>query len=221
MPVLEFAPRVKATILCRLKNRRLGCIRWIPRFRDESGGSRGWAREHSDFQERRGTRDTLLALSKDSNIRDRNTAGGFARGTRDECLRKRYMDTGFACISVPLPCLYDGGRRRLRERPDADGRGREEGGEKHLLRTSVNTRCSVYFRTTSPVSYYIRIANPRSLSRHAACHALLYRPPQQTRWRHFSTRQSRVRYLPQKVLILENYRLIDVLSCEILCNKSE
>lgn len=67
---------------------------------------------------------------------------------------------GFACISVPFPTSRLGGQRKLREWQS--GGGAEGGGgggdEKHLLRTSVNTRCSVYFRTMSPVSYCIRIA---------------------------------------------------------------
>lgn len=145
-------------------------------------GSRGTVRQirkRSDFQESPGPspRCTRLPPFKDSNIRDRSTAGGFARGTREtSSLRKRYVD-GPRLHFCLLPYLSDGGRRRLPERQERPG-GR---GEKHLLRTSVNTRCSVYFRTTLPVSYYIRIADsppppppvsPRSLLRHADCPSL-------------------------------------------------
>jgi len=50
-----------------------------------------------------------------------------------------------------LPPLPPSFQHRAEEAVASAGRG--GGGEKHLLRTSVNTRCSVYFRTTSPVSH--------------------------------------------------------------------
>lgn len=101
---------------------------------------------------------TTRARSKDSSIRNRNTVGGFARGTRDECLRKRYVDGLCLHISVPFPISPTKGGGGCGS--GTSGRRRRGGDEKHLLRTSVNTRCSVYFRATSPVSYYIRIADP-------------------------------------------------------------
>lgn len=89
--------------------------------------------------------------------------------------------------------------RRYRGSVEAAGAAGGEGGggdEKHLLRTSVNTRCSVYFRTTSPVSYYIRIADlfivtSRELLRSALPTVAM---SAMTRWRHLPTGRSRARY---------------------------
>lgn len=101
--------------------------------------------------------------------------------------------TRFACISVfpfplhvPYTYIYKHNislsrRRRVEEAAGAKSGGgskakSERRGEKHLLRTSVNTRCSVYFRTTSRVSCRIRITH-RPVHCHITqdCLALLYR----------------------------------------------
>lgn len=100
--------------------------------------------------------------------------------------------TGFACISVPFSLSLNRTEEvRLREQQSGGGSQGGEGDEKHLLRTSVNTRCSVYFRTTSPVSYCIRITylfivtsldgSPRPGPWFADCCS--------TRWRHFPASQ--------------------------------